>query len=438
MKCYQHGLEQRGYQVQYISFENASIETVLKHCSLKGFASIHYVDPIDYLADRRLKRYARLYSISLKSYESPNFFCSTTYLEEYFGTTTRYRLTDFYIAQRKRFGILIENGLPAGSKWTFDTENRKRIPSDHVLPAKDPFINNLFIREAQEYVQLHFSENPGDVQTFRYAITPADAQASILSFLHTRFSNFGTYQDSIKKDDAELYHSLLTPALNIGLLSPHEIIDSTVTYARQENIPLNSVEGFIRQIIGWREFIRAIYHREGGKQRTSNFFEHKRMMPVAFWQGSSGIEPVDDSIHKVLTGAYTHHIERLMILGNFMLLCEIHPDEVYRWFMELFIDAYDWVMVPNVYGMSQFADGGMMSTKPYISGSNYVLKMSDYKKGKWSESWDALFWTFIDKHRSFFLSNPRLSMMVKQIERFGEERLSQHKRRSTEFLNALI
>ena len=190
--------------------------------------------------------------------------------------------------------------------------------------------------------------------------------------------------------------------LNVGLITPQEIVSESLQFARKNNIPINSTEGFIRQIIGWREFIRGIYECKGSEQRTKNFWGFKRKIPKSFYDGSTGIEPIDITIKKVLKTGYCHHIERLMVLGNFMILCEFDPDEVYRWFMELFIDAYDWVMVPNVYGMSQFADGGLMATKPYISGSNYLMKMSDYKKGEWQTIWDALFWRFMHVHRDFF------------------------------------
>ena len=191
---------------------------------------------------------------------------------------------------------------------------------------------------------------------------------------------------------------------------------------KSADIPLNSTEGFIRQVTGWRDFIRIVYMLKGSEQRTCNYWKFKRKIPFCFYTGKTGIEPIDVVIQKVLETGYCHHIERLMVLGNFMLLCEFDPDEVYRWFMELFIDAYDWVMVPNVYGMSQFADGGLMSTKPYISGSNYLMKMSDYPKGDWQETWDALFWNFMNKHRSFFLKNPRLGMLVKTFDKMASEK----------------
>jgi deoxyribodipyrimidine photolyase-related protein len=206
--------------------------------------------------------------------------------------------------------------------------------------------------------------------------------------------------------------------------------------SRSGETPLNSIEGLVRQVIGWREFMRAAYIERGRKQRKSNFWGFKRSMPAAFYQATTGIEPVDTVIRRVLRLGWCHHIERLMILGNFMLLCEIHPDHVYRWFMELFVDAYDWVMVPNVYGMSQFADGGSITTKPYLSSSNYVTKMSDFGTGPWREVWDALFWRFVHRHIGFFESHPRLAQMATMCKRMGR-RMDTHLKVADDFLNRL-
>ncbi|MFM7710515.1 MAG: FAD-binding domain-containing protein, partial [Ferruginibacter sp.] len=189
--------------------------------------------------------------------------------------------------------------------------------------------------------------------------------------------------------------------------------------------------------IGWREFIRLIYEEKGVEQRTKNYWGFSRKIPPCFWDGTTGIDPIDRTIKKLLKTGYCHHIERLMVLGNFMLLCEFDPNEVYEWFMVFFIDAYDWVMVPNIYGMTQFADGGLMTTKPYISGSNYLMKMSDYPKGSWQAVWDALFWRFMHVHRSFFLQNPRLGMLVRTWDKMPEEKRKNHLQTADAFLLTL-
>ena len=225
--------------------------------------------------------------------------------------------------------------------------------------------------------------------------------------------------------------------LNVGLLSPEQIVQQAIEVGKQTGVPLNSIEGFIRQIIGCRELMRLLYELEGAKQRTFNFWQFKRRIPQSFWTGKTGILPIDITITKVIRDGYCHHIERLMVLGNFMLLCEFDPNEVYRWFMELFIDAYDWVMVPNVYGMSQFADGGMMVTKPYISGSNYLMKMSDYPKGDWQATWDGLFWRFMSKHRDVLASNPRLGMLISTFDKMPMQKQQLHLNEAEKFLASL-
>ena len=223
--------------------------------------------------------------------------------------------------------------------------------------------------------------------------------------------------------------------LNLGLLDPRDVIDRIL--ARRDHVPLNSLEGFVRQVIGWREFIRGIYQYRGTAIRKTNFWDFDRPMPASFYDGTTGIPPVDRVIRQVLADGWCHHIERLMVLGNFMLLCRIRPDDVYQWFMELFVDAYDWVMVPNVYGMSQFADGGTFTTKPYLSGSNYVLKMSDEAKGPWCEVWDGLFWNFIGDHTEFFLSSPRMSMMARTWMKLSPAKQDAHRKAAQTFLATL-
>jgi deoxyribodipyrimidine photolyase-related protein len=282
----------------------------------------------------------------------------------------------------------------------------------------------------------------GDGESLPYPVDHAGAERWLRDFIAVRLPAFGDYEDAISQRHTQLFHSVLTPMLNIGLLTPKQVYEAALERAGSRPdgdsgaVPLNSLEGFVRQVIGWREYVRLVYRWRGRRQRTRNFWSLDRSMPAAFYDGSTGIEPVDHVIRQVLRTGYCHHIERLMILGNFLLLCDVSPDAVYQWFMELFIDAYDWVMVPNVYGMSQFADGGLMTTKPYISGSAYVLKMSDFAKGPWCPVWDALYWRFIDRQSEFFRSNPRMAVMVKMKEKLGAK-LAEHHRVADRFLARL-
>ena len=288
------------------------------------------------------------------------------------------------------------------------------------------------------YVEVHYPKNPGNLTPKPlYPVDGPSTQQWLNDFFDSRFEEFGTYEDAIVKDELILNHSVLSPMLNIGLISPNYIINAALIRAQKVDIPLNSLEGFIRQIIGWREFIRGMYVSQGSFSRSNNYWGFKRKIPSCFYDGTTGIAPVDQTIRKILKTGYCHHIERLMILGNFMVLCEFDPNEVYRWFMELFIDAYDWVMVPNVYGMSQFADGGLFATKPYISGSSYLMKMSDYPKADWQPIWDALFWRFMDVNRLFFLRNPRLSLLIKTFDKMTDQRKNEFHVTADNFLKQL-
>jgi deoxyribodipyrimidine photolyase-related protein len=224
------------------------------------------------------------------------------------------------------------------------------------------------------------------------------------------------------KEDTFLFHSGISSSLNIGLITPADVIEKALNFAKTENTPINSLEGFIRQIIGWREFIRGIYQNHSAKQINGNYFNFSRELQSSWYIGSTGIEPLDDAINFSDKFGYTHHINRLMVIANIMTLCEVHPRAVYRWFMEMYVDASEWVMVPNVFGMGTFADGGIFSTKPYICGSNYILKMSNYKKGDWCNVVDGLYWLFIDRNMNKLKNNPRLTFIKKTLDNMNESR----------------
>ena len=441
MKAYEQYLLQEGYQVQYIDSTDAlhDCRLLIAHLAKQKCADISMIDPVDYLLMRRIKRACASNHIKLQVMESPSFLNTLSGTQNYFDTKKKYFQTDFYTAQRKQRNLLLTpDGKPVGGKWTFDAENRSKFPKKEIVPKLPASASNAYVEEAEAYVQKNFPNNYGAIyKDHLFAINFEDAQKWLDNFLAERFEKFGVYEDAIVQKESVLYHSVLSPMLNIGLLTPQQIIDETLRVSAAKNIPLNSLEGFIRQIVGWREFIRLVYEREGTKQRTTNYWKFKRKIPTSFWTGDTGIAPIDRTIKKILKTGYAHHIERLMVLGNFMLLCEFDPDEVHKWFMEMFIDAYDWVMVPNVYGMTQFADGGLMTTKPYISGSNYLMKMSDYEKGSWQPIWDGLFWRFMHVHRRFFLQNPRIGMLVKTFDKMPEEKRNAHLQIANNYLESL-
>ena len=427
MQAYLAVLKKKKIEVNYIESIDPrnDIRQLIQALSKKEIQEIHFINPTDYLLERRLRTSAKKYNIKLVEYKNELFINNKEELSTFFRSDKKsFFQTTFYKQQRKKRGILIEGkDQPVGGKWSFDAENRKKYPKGKTPPAISFPKKDKYWKEAVSYVNKHFSDNIGTLSTEPlYPYTRAATEKWLQQFFEFRFHQFGDYEDAILAKASILHHSVLTPMMNIGLITQMEVVDRALVYADENQVPINSLEGFVRQIIGWREFIRGMYEVKGTESRTRNFWGFERKIPASFYDGTTGILPIDDTIKKVLRDGYCHHIERLMILGNFMLLCEFHPDEVYRWFMELFIDAYDWVMVPNVYGMSQFADGGFFATKPYISGSNYIMKMSDYKKGDWQQIWDGLFWRFMDKHRDFFLKNPRLGMLVRTFDKMNLER----------------
>lgn len=441
MKAYQSHLLTLNIKVEYIdSFNDLSdVRNLIPHLKSIGVEGFAYIDTTDQWLEQRMQKACEQHGVTAHKNLSPLFLMSTEENANYFSGRKRMFQTDFYKNQRQQRNILMDTDkIPMGGKWTFDEENRLKYPKGKTPPPVHFLASNQLHEEAAQYVRQYFPDNYGNLNPqFIYPTNFAESKQWLKTFFATRFADFGAYEDSIVTKEIFLHHGVLTPMLNVGLLTPQYVIDEALTYASAHDIPINSLEGFIRQILGWREFIRAVYELKGNEERTRNYWGFTRKIPASFWNGTTGIEPIDSTIKKILETGYCHHIERLMVLGNFMLLCEFDPNEVYRWFMEMFIDAYDWVMVPNVYGMSQFADGGLMSTKPYISGSNYLMKMSDYPKGDWQAVWDGLFWRFMHVHRDFFLRNPRLGMLVKTFDKMPEQKRQLHVDNADRYLDSL-
>ncbi|MEM6885711.1 MAG: cryptochrome/photolyase family protein [Verrucomicrobiota bacterium] len=439
MQAYARALKDQDYSIEYIDYQpDATIESILARIPGKTTLHLYFTDPTDFLLGKRLKRFAEANDAELHAFENPSFLTKHNWNADYFGNRKQRFMASYYKEQRKRMDILVDaEGQPKGGQWSFDEDNRKPLPKNHQCPPEPKARSSSDVEEAIHYVKQKFPENPGDASQFWYETTREGALLWLQDFLTSRFLLFGDYEDAISQSDTVLYHSVLTPYLNSGLITPHEVVETSLAFAAKKKIPLNSLEGFIRQIIGWREFMRAMYECHGVEERRGNYWKFKRRIPDAFYTASTGIPPIDQVIQRTLDRGYCHHIERLMVLGNFMLLCRIHPNDVYRWFMEMFIDAYDWVMVPNVYGMSQFADGGIFTTKPYISSSNYIRKMSNYKRGDWCDVWDGLYWSFIEQEQDFFRNHPRLGMMTRQLDKMAPEKLQTHQANAARFLKQL-
>lgn len=441
MKFYEDLLRSQNFNVEYIEFteKHSDVRQLLTFLKKKNISEIHYTEVTDNWLEKRIRHTAANSGLKLVEHDSPLFMNSRNELRKFFSGQKKFRQIDFYIWQRKKWNILVnEEKKPAGGRWSLDSENRRKYPLSKKPPEVKFEKESKYYPEAEEYIERNLRSNYGVIKKgYNFPVTHKGARDWLNDFLVKRFYDFGLYQDAIVKDEIFMHHSILSPMLNIGLLMPDELLSTVIRFSSENNVPDNSLEGFIRQILGWREFVRAVYEIKGSDERSRNFWRFRRRIPSTFWTATTGIEPVDATIKKVLNSGYCHHIERLMVLGNFMLLCEFDPNDVYRWFMEMFIDGYDWVMVPNVYGMSQYADGGLMASKPYISSSNYIKRMSDYGNGPWQQIWDSLFWRFVSFHRDFFSQNPRLSMLVRNLERMSENKLRCYLEVAEEFLKKL-
>jgi len=440
MDAYQEDLKRLGYEVIYINHKrDTRTEYYLNYLLKEGFNHFITYESFDWSLGKRIKGFCSEKNLYLEIIRSEMFLTNQDIEDETLSQKNIHGMQKFYKKQRKDLNILIdENGSPSGGEWSFDKMNRKKLPNNIKVPPIPSIKTNKFSEKAKKYINSHYKDYYGKHDTFNYPVTHIEADEWLDNFLINRFNLFGDYEDAISSKHRVLWHSLLSPLINIGLITPKQIIDKTKDFYQSNKIGINSYEGFIRQIIGWREFILIIYKRNNLELRNGNFwgFEDKPISS-SFYTGNTGIRPLDDSIKNILKTGYAHHIERLMIIGNLMLLCRFHPNRVYQWFMELFIDSYDWVMVPNVYGMSQFSNGGLFTTKPYISGSNYIRKMSNYKSENWCEIWDSLFWTFIDDYKNIFKNQYRLSMILRNLEKMDINKKNQHRKNAYDFLSKL-
>ncbi len=435
MREYRDYLINNGFKVIYHGIENDFFEKnyfEVLHNEIKNnkFEMLDYFEIEDNSFASKFLSFISKFNIKTQEHASP-MFLNTRNEFEGFAKKHPLRMSSFYQISRKKFKLLLdENEKPLFGKWSFDSDNRKKLPRDIKLPLIKKFDKSKYHETLSKYISKKFKTHPGSLDNPWIPNSRKDALILLNEFFNNRFAKFGTYEDAINTENNFLFHSFLSPILNIGLLTPDEVVKKALDFADKNSIPFNSLEGFVRQIIGWREFMRGVYHLKGKHQEKQNFFKHERRLSEHWYEGSTDILPLDDTIKNCLNYGYTHHIPRLMIIANIMNLSRIHPKEIYKWFMEMFVDSSEWVMIPNVFGMGTFADGGIFATKPYSCGSNYILKMSDYKKDKWCDILDGLYWKFIHDNISFFEKNPRLSIIPRSLHKMDK------KKKKTLFENA--
>lgn len=360
------------------------------------------------------------------------------------------RMEYFYREMRKKTGFLMdEDGKPEGGEWNYDSENRKPPKDGMSIPKPTSFEPDDITKEVMDLVDEKFDDHFGDLYPFPFAVTREQALTVLDDFIRLRLEHFGDYQDAMVEGEAWMFHSHISFYMNCGLLDPDEVCAAVheAYHDGRRNIPLNAAEGFIRQIIGWREYVRGLYWHRMPDYKAMNFFNAQRALPDFFWTAETRMNCLKQCISETKRNAYAHHIQRLMVLGNFALLAGIHPDEVNEWYMIVYADAYEWVELPNVHGMILYADGGVLGSKPYAAGGNYINKMSDYCKGctykvKEKTGADAcpfnyLYWDFLIRNRDKLSNNPRLGMVYRTLDKMDAEKVDTIKQDSEAFLNSL-
>ncbi len=337
------------------------------------------------------------------------------------------RMEYFYRGMRKATGLLMDDGEPCGGQWNFDHDNRQPAKADLFREGPPSFTPDAVTEEVLDLVAQRFPDHFGTLRPFRWAVDRDGALTALAHFIDKSLPDFGTYQDAMLEGDPTLAHALLSAYMNTGLLSPMEVCRAAEAAYRAGRVPINSAEGFVRQILGWREYMRGVYFREGPDYTASNFFGHDRALPALYWGAPTRMACLSAAVAQTRDMAYAHHIQRLMLTGSFALLAGVAPQEVHEWYLSVYIDAYEWVEAPNTLGMSQFADGGLLGSKPYISSGAYINRMSDYcggcayrvrdKTGEDACPFNLLYWHFLDRHRDRLAGNSRLSRVYANWDR---------------------
>lgn len=437
MRTFTEKLQAKGLRVKYFRINDSdnlhSFESNLKQLTeFYDVDAIEYQEPDEYRLDHLLAKLKEQFPIPVKQYPTEHFITERFALKKMFPKRN-FLMETFYRKQRKELSILMEGDKPLGEKWNYDSENRKKYDNKVPVPAWPTFHNPIseVLKEIQEAQLPHFGNLPKD-GILDFPISEEQAATALDFFTQRVISHFGTYEDAMDKRHPRLFHSYLSFALNLKILNPLAVVRRVEEAYKNSNgnVALANVEGFIRQIIGWREYVRGIYWAEMPSFSTLNFFEAKTKLPSYFWTAETKMACLKDSLGNSLDNAYAHHIQRLMVIGNFSTLIGANPDEVDQWYLGVYADAIEWVEMPNTRGMSQYADGGIVGSKPYVSSAAYINKMSNYcgschynykeKTGSNACPFNALYWDFYERNRSFLQKNPRIGMMYNVWDKMEE------------------
>ncbi|MEY4729493.1 MAG: hypothetical protein RL020_651 [Pseudomonadota bacterium] len=430
---------------QYITFEEA-LEKILQ---LSKPHKLIVMQPGEWRMLEIIRLCCKNQNVQLALRDDAHFFISPAEFAEWARPYKQIRMENFYRVMRKRSGVLMNGDDPIGNKWNFDEENRgsfgKQGPS--LLPALPEFKPDRITRDVFALVEKYFPDHPGSLADFNWPVTRAEALLAMQDFIGHRLQNFGHYQDAMWQDEPFLHHALLSSSLNLKLLNPREVVAAAEQAGKTYRLPLAAVEGFIRQILGWREFIRGMYWFDMPMMAEANHFKHQRDLPKWYWSGATQMNCMRQTIDQTLQYGYAHHIQRLMVTGMFGILAEVEPKQLAAWYLAVYIDAIEWVELPNVVGMALYANGGRFTSKPYVASGAYINRMSNYcagcqykpekKLGEDACPVTTLYWNFLDKHEKEFASQPRTALMVKNLQRFSDEERKAIREQADKNLNTI-
>ncbi len=453
MRNFAEQLKSKGHQVVYWKIDDAknphSLDALITQSIAEYSAEkFEYLLPDEYRLDKQLRVLAQNLNVDSESFDTEHFYTERDELKRFFTGKKQLIMESFYRMMRKKHQILMVGNQPQGGRWNYDQSNRKKWKGDPPIPPEKKFHHNVnSILEAIKDAEVSTFGNI-DPDNFNWPCSRKESESLLAYFCTALLPHFGDYQDAMHTGEKFLFHSRLSFALNSKMLSPGEVINAVLEAYQQdpEKISISQVEGFIRQILGWREYMRGIYWMEMPGYSKKNALENHNKLPEFFWTGNTQMNCLKSAIGQSLEDAYAHHIQRLMIIGNFALLLQVDPSAVDAWYLGVYIDAIEWVEMPNTRGMSQFADGGIVATKPYISSANYIHKMSNYcsgcyydhrqKTGEKACPYNALYWNFLDEKQQYFRNNQRMAMMLNLLKKKAPEELAALKERAQEILLA--
>ncbi|WP_300036999.1 cryptochrome/photolyase family protein [uncultured Roseobacter sp.] len=448
MRKFASALREAGWQVAYTELDDTDnagsiVGELLRRAEQTGADEVLATEPGEWRLITALKHAP----LKVRILQDDRFIATHQEFEAWAEGRKQLRMEYFYRDMRGKTGLLMEGDKPAGGKWNYDHDNRKPAPDEVDFGGPMQFTPDAVTEEVLDLVEARFGNHFGALRPFHFATTRGEARRALTRFIKHALPKFGDFQDAMLNDNRFLYHAVISPYMNIGLLDPLEVCEAAAEAWAAGDVPINAAEGFIRQIIGWREYVRGIYFLEGPDYAARNGLGHDRALPPLYWGGETGMNCLSKAVEQTRAEAYAHHIQRLMVTGNFGLLAGVSPTELHEWYLAVYADAFEWVEAPNTVGMSQFADGGVIASKPYVSSGAYINRMSDYckhcsysvskKTGAGACPFNLLYWHFLDRHRDRFEGNPRMGNMYRTWDRMDAERRETVLREADDFLKRL-